>query len=63
MHGFRLAVIGFAVLAIGAAWAWQIDWLLLLLALVIGGEETPESSIHIFALTRGANLRLRLPFA
>lgn len=60
MTGFRLAVIGLAVAAIAAAWAWHILWLLVL-ALAIGGEETLESSIHIFALTKGKNLRLRYP--
>jgi hypothetical protein len=60
MRGFRLAVIGLAVAAIGAAWLWQIDWLMVL-ALVIGGEETLESTLHVYALTNGSKLRLRLP--
>jgi hypothetical protein len=59
-RGFRLAIIGGALAAIGAAWAWHLTWLLVL-ALVIGGEETLEGTLIIFALTRGAKLRLRVP--
>ena len=62
VRGFRLAIIGLAVAGIGAAWAWQLDWLLVL-SLVIGGEETLESTVIIFALTRGRHLRLRIPSA
>jgi hypothetical protein len=62
VRGFRLAIIGLAVAGIGAAWAWQLDWLLVL-SLVIGGEETLESTVVIFALTRGRDLRLRIPSA
>jgi hypothetical protein len=62
MRGLRIAVIGLAVVGLGAAWAWHLVWLLVL-ALVIGGEETLESSVHIYALTRGRDLRLRVPFA
>jgi hypothetical protein len=61
MRGFRLAVIGLAVAGLAAAWAWHLVWLLVL-ALAIGGEETLESSMHIYALTRGRDLRLRAPF-
>ena len=52
MRGFRLTVIGLALAAIAAAWAWQLGWLLVL-ALAIGGEETLESSIHAYAIQRG----------
>ncbi len=62
MRGFRLAVIGLAVAGIGAAWAWHLTWLLVL-SLAIGGEETLEGTIIIFALTRGKDLRLRVPSA
>ena len=51
MHGFRLTVIGLAVVGIGAAWLWHLGWLLAL-SLAIGGEETLESSIAIAALRR-----------
>ncbi len=51
MRGFRLTIIGLAVAGVGAAWLWQIGWLLAL-ALAIGGEETLESSIAIAALRR-----------
>ena len=55
LMGFRLAIIGLAVLAIGAAWAWHIP-VLLVLALVVGGEELLESSVHIYADRRGRRL-------
>ena len=56
-RGFRLSVVGLALAGIGAAWAWQQTWLLVL-ALAIGGEETLEATIAIFGLTRGRDLRL-----
>lgn len=49
MTGFRLLLFGLALAGLGAAWLWQIQWLLLL-SLAIGGEETLESSIAIAAL-------------
>jgi len=55
MLGFRLAVIGLAVVATAAGWQWQQLWLLLL-ALAIGGEEALESSLCIFALRRGKRI-------
>ena len=54
--GFRLMVIGLALAGIAAAWAWHIVWLLVL-ALVIGGEETLESSIQAYALRRGERMQ------
>jgi len=59
MEAFRVAVIGLAVAAIGAAWVWQIAWLAWL-ALIIGGEETLESTLCVFGLTRGKDLRIRV---
>jgi hypothetical protein len=56
MRGFRLAVIGLAVAGIAAAWAWQ-SMFLLVLALLIGGGETLESSLDIFALRRGRRMQ------
>ena len=58
VRGFRLAVIGLALIAFAAAWLWQQQWLLIL-ALVIGGEETLESSIHAWAIRRGIELEAR----
>lgn len=51
MMAFRAAVIGLAIAGVGAAWVWQLVWLLVL-ALAIGGEEVLESSICIYALRR-----------
>ena len=53
--GFRLSIIGLALAGIGAAWAWHLT-VLLVLSLVIGGEELLESSAHIFAVRRGQRL-------
>lgn len=58
VRGFRLAVIGLALLAIAAAWLWHQQWLLIL-ALAIGGEETLESSIHARAIRRGIEFEAR----
>jgi hypothetical protein len=43
------------LVAAAAAWGFEQLWLLLL-ALAIGGEETLESSICIFALRRGQRI-------
>ena len=53
--GFRFSIIGLALAGIGAAWAWHLT-VVLVLALVIGGEELLESSAHIFAVRRGQRL-------
>ena len=57
LMGFRMSVIGLALLGIGAGWMSGITWLLVL-SLAIGGVETLESTVHIFAVTRGKDLRL-----
>ncbi len=36
IQGFRLTIIGLALAGLGAAWAWQLTWLLVL-TLAIGG--------------------------
>ncbi len=58
IQGFRLSIIGLALAGLGAAWAWHLAWLLVL-SLAIGGEETLESSIVIFALRRGRRLEMQ----
>jgi len=58
IQGFRLSIIGLALVGLGAAWAWHLTWLLVL-TLAIGGEETLESSIVIFALRRGRRLEMQ----
>ncbi len=58
IQGFRLSIIGLALAGLGVAWAWQLTWLLVL-TLAIGGEETLESSIVIFALRRGRRLEMQ----
>ena len=56
MRGFRLTIIGLAIAGIAAAWAWHLLWILVL-ALLIGGGETFESSLDIFALRNEKRLR------
>lgn len=58
VRGFRLILIGLAVAGIGAAWAWHVGWLAIR-AIVVGAEETSESTLVVFGLTRGNELRLR----
>ena len=55
VRGFRFFIIGLAVVGLGAAWVWHLVWLLVL-SLVIGGEEMLETSIMIYALRRGKRL-------
>ncbi len=50
VRGFRRGILGLALVGIGAAWIWQIDWILVL-SLVIGGEELLESTFHVQALS------------
>jgi hypothetical protein len=59
VRGFRLSMIGLALAGSGAGWLFDQTWLIVL-SLAIGGEETLESSIMHFALTRGRDLRIRL---
>jgi len=49
-------------IGIGASRLWHLTWLLVL-ALAIGGEETLEGTLIVFALTRGRDVRLRVPGA
>ena len=57
VRGFRLSMIGLALAGAGAGGLLDQTWLIVL-SLAIGGEETLESSIMHFALTRGRDLRL-----
>src|SRR5690554_5211693 len=52
MRGFRRAMLGLALTAVGIAWWGQIGWLFVL-ALVIAGEELLESTVVITALAHG----------
>lgn len=56
MRGFRMTIVGLAIAGTAAAWAWQSAFLLVL-ALLIGGGETFESSLDIFALRRGRRMQ------
>ncbi len=58
IQGFRLSIIGLALIGLAAAWGWHLTWLLVL-TLAIGGEEILESSIVIFALRRGRGLEMQ----
>jgi hypothetical protein len=57
MEGFRAAMIGLALVGIGTAWVWHLP-LLLILSLAIGGGETLETSLILFALRHGSHLKL-----
>jgi hypothetical protein len=56
--GFRFAILGACVEVFAAAWLWQVGWLLLL-SLIVLGEEMLESAVAVAALRdgcrRGAN--------
>jgi hypothetical protein len=52
LAGLRVLLVGGAVALIGVAWAWQQLWLLVL-GLVIGGEELLETSFALHVLRRG----------
>jgi hypothetical protein len=57
MEGFRATMIGLALAGLGAAWAWHLTWLLVL-SLAMGGGETLETSLILFALRHGARLEI-----
>lgn len=57
MQGFQATMIGLALVGIGTAWVWQLP-LLLILSLAIGGGETLETSLILFALRHGSHLKL-----
>ncbi|SRR6266542_5431885 len=57
VRGFRLSMIGLALAGSGAGCLFGQTWLVVL-SLAISGEETLESSIMHFALTRGRDLRI-----
>lgn len=54
MRGFRMAVLGASVAAAGAGWLWDIP-ALAVAGLVIGFEETIETSICAFALKQSGD--------
>jgi hypothetical protein len=54
--GFRAAIVGLAVIGLGAAWLTQQLWVLLI-ALAIGGEELLETSVLLYALRRGKRIQ------
>jgi hypothetical protein len=49
MHAFRVAIIGISFAALGLAWATEQLWLAII-ALVVLGEETFESTMAIGAM-------------
>jgi hypothetical protein len=57
MVGFRATVWGLALVGLGAAWIWQLTWLLVV-SLAIGGGETVETCLILFALRHGAHLEI-----
>lgn len=55
MRGFRKSVQGLALVALAAGWAWHVP-AIVAAALVIGFEETLETSIAIWALRQEEQL-------
>jgi hypothetical protein len=51
MRGFRLAVVGLCLVGIAAAWVWQVLWLFVAAAAIMG-EELLETSVIIETLKR-----------
>lgn len=58
LRGFRLTVIGLALLGVAGGWFWGATWLVVL-SLGIAGEETFESSVMIWGLEREQGRGLR----
>ena len=56
-RGFRMSIIGLSFVGIGAGWMLDQTWVIVL-SVAIGIEETIESSIDVYALTKGKELRL-----
>jgi hypothetical protein len=52
MHAFRVAIIGISFATLGLAWATEQLWLAII-ALVVLGEETFESTMAIGAMNYG----------
>jgi hypothetical protein len=59
MQAFRISIVGASLLALALALAFEQVWLGAI-AIVIGLEELFESSMAIFAMKHGANLKVRL---
>jgi hypothetical protein len=58
IRGFRIAIIGTSLVTLGFAWEFQLPWLAILAALILG-EEMFEASLIEYGLTKGPSLRLR----
>jgi hypothetical protein len=56
MTGFRMAIVGVALVLFGAAWIAQITWLMWLAA-IIGLGELLESSLMISGMRMGQQLQ------
>lgn len=57
MHGFRNTIIGLALVGIGAAWVWHLTWLFIV-SLATACGETLETSLIIYALRHGSQLKI-----
>jgi hypothetical protein len=62
MEGFRATIIGLALVGISVAWIWHLPWLFAI-SLAVGGGETMETSLILFALRHGADLKIGLPIS
>ena len=57
MQGFRSTVIGLALVGLGAAWIWQLGWLLIV-SLAVACGETMETALVIYALRHGSDVKI-----
>lgn len=58
LRGFRISIVGLCLAGVSAGWLWDIGWLVVL-SLIIGGEELLESTVVIMAMTHAGDLRPR----
>ena len=57
IQGFRITIWGLALMGIGAAWLWHLTWLFIV-SVAIGGGETLETFLILFALRHGSRLSM-----
>ena len=57
IKGFRASIWGLALIGIGAAWLWQLDWLFLI-SLAVGCGETLETFLILYALKHGSHVSI-----
>ncbi|HYC01119.1 MAG TPA: hypothetical protein VEC57_18435 [Candidatus Limnocylindrales bacterium] len=51
-RGFRTGIVGLCAIGAGAGWHWNVAWLVVL-SLIIAGEELLETTVLVMALRDG----------